>query len=256
MSNKESIAEIKAKLLSGTFSSEWKEMITKDSRKGVQQALNQYNKRQEKLEKLHHRFLEMSTWENTYWQEDHLYVAGVDEVGRGPLAGPVVAAAVILDSTFYLPGIDDSKKLSEKNKEDFFQYILQEAISVGVSVISHDQIDQMNIYESTKVAMKDAINNLEVTPHRLLLDAMELKDLPIEQVSLIKGDSKSISIAAASIVAKVTRDRLMKELHMDFPVYGWDKNMGYGTAEHLDGLDAHGPSPYHRKSFEPVKIRS
>ena len=175
-------------------------------------------------------------------------IAGIDEVGRGPLAGPVVASAVILPETFYLPGLNDSKKISEAKRELFYETIMEEAIAVGTGIVHNEEIDEINIYEATKKAMITAVAQLSQQPDHLLIDAMKL-DLPIPQLSIIKGDAKSVSIAAASIVAKVTRDRMMKEYAKEYPHYGFDKNMGYGTSAHLDALHAYGLTPWHRKKF-------
>ncbi|WP_100403068.1 ribonuclease HII [Bacillus sp. FJAT-42315] len=222
-----------------------------DSRKGVQQALKQWYKAQEKLEKERLIYNEMLKYEQSLIDQGMTYIAGIDEVGRGPLAGPVVAAAVILPLNFYLPGLNDSKKLSEAKREQFYDVIIEQA-DVGVGIISSEDIDQLNIYEATKQAMKAAASALKTPPEHLLIDAMKL-DVPIGQTSIIKGDAHSVSIAAASVVAKVTRDRLMKEYALIYPHYGFEKNMGYGTKEHLEGLKAFGPSQIHRKSFAPVK---
>ncbi|PAQ15864.1 ribonuclease HII [Bacillaceae bacterium SAOS 7] len=222
-----------------------------DSRKGVQQALKQWYRAQEKLEKERLIYNEMLKYEQSLIDQGMTYIAGIDEVGRGPLAGPVVAAAVILPLNFYLPGLNDSKKLSEAKREQFYDVIIEQA-DVGVGIISSEDIDQLNIYEATKQAMKAAVSALKTPPEHLLIDAMKL-DIPIDQTSIIKGDAHSVSIAAASVVAKVTRDRLMKEYALIYPHYGFEKNMGYGTKEHLEGLKAFGPSQIHRKSFAPVK---
>lgn len=178
-------------------------------------------------------------------------IAGIDEVGRGPLAGPVVAAAVILSEDFYLPGLNDSKKLSKAKRESYYTYIKQHA-DIGIGIVDHKEIDQLNIYQATKKAMQMAVQSLTRTPDYLLIDAMTLP-LSVPQESIIKGDTKSASIAAASIVAKVVRDRMMEQFAKKYPYYGFDQNMGYGTKEHLDGLKIYGPSDIHRLSFSPVK---
>ncbi|PKR87040.1 ribonuclease HII [Heyndrickxia camelliae] len=228
------------------------EEIKKDTRKGVQnlwkKKVNALNK--EELEREH--FLEMMKYENEIKAEGFKLIAGIDEVGRGPLAGPVVAAAVILSDSFYLPGINDSKQLSEQKREDYYEFIMREAKSVGIGIVSAEEIDHINIYEATKKAMNTAINNSSIFPDYCLIDAMKLA-LPIPQTSIIKGDAKSVSIAAASIVAKVTRDRLMKEYSNQYPQYHFEKNMGYGTQEHLLALNTYGPCLIHRKSFAPIK---
>ncbi|UQZ73554.1 ribonuclease HII [Niallia circulans] len=226
--------------------------LEKDERKGAQKLLEAWKKRIEKEEKLHQHFLSMNYYEQIIRKQGYTYIAGIDEVGRGPLAGPVVTAAVILPEDFYLPGIDDSKKLSEKKRELFYEVIQKEAIAIGVGIISPAEIDRINIYQATKKGMLLAINELSQTPEYLLIDAMKLTT-PYPSQSLIKGDSKSVSIAAASIIAKVTRDRMMKELHQEYPDYHFATNMGYGTQEHVAALKEYGITIHHRKSFSPVK---
>jgi ribonuclease HII len=178
-------------------------------------------------------------------------IAGVDEVGRGPLIGPVVAAAVILPENFTLEGLTDSKKLSEKKREQFYEIIKKEAIAIGVGIISEKRIDEINIYEATKEAMKEAINNLNVKPEHILIDAMPL-DLDIPTTSIIKGDLLSISISAASVIAKVTRDHMLYEIDEQFPMYDLKNNKGYGTKKHLEAIKQYGITKYHRLSYKPV----
>lgn len=180
-------------------------------------------------------------------------VAGVDEAGRGPLAGPVVAGAVILPPFTFLPNLNDSKLVSEKDREVLFQEIYKTAVAVGIGEISVELIDCHNILEATKMAMKRAIINLGITPDFLLIDAVKLEDTKIPQKNIIRGDTSSASIAAASIVAKVHRDNLMQELNARFPHYGFDQHKGYGTKKHLAALAKYGPCPCHRKTFSPVK---
>ncbi len=248
--------EIKIKLENITDSNDpFIEEIKNDDRKGVQSLFKAWQKKREKEMELHQRFLALNTYENQLKNQGYSYIAGIDEVGRGPLAGPVVTAAVILPATFYLPGLDDSKKLSEKKREEFFEKIQQEAISIGIGMIHAEEIDRINIYQATKKAMLQAINDLTIRPDYLLIDAITLTT-PYPSQSIIKGDSKSCSIAAASIIAKVTRDRMMKELDKQFPAYQFAKNMGYGTKEHIEALQKEGITSYHRKSFSPVKEMS
>ena len=178
-------------------------------------------------------------------------IAGVDEVGRGPLVGPVVASCVILPEKFSLDGLTDSKKLSEKKREEFYDEIMEQAISVGVGIISEKIIDEVNIYEATKLAMKQAISNMKVKPEHILIDAMPL-DLDIPTTSIIKGDLKSITISAASVIAKVTRDRMLDELGEKYPMYDFKSNKGYPTKKHLDAIDEYGIIDEHRKSYSPV----
>ena len=178
-------------------------------------------------------------------------IAGVDEVGRGPLIGPVVAAAVILPKDFHLDGLTDSKKLSEKKREEFAKIIKEQAIAVGIGSISEKRIDEINIYEATKEAMIMAINNLNPKPEHILIDAMKL-DIDIPFTSIIKGDLLSISISAASVVAKVERDHMMYELDKKYPEYDLKNNKGYGTKKHLEAIKKYGINKYHRLSYKPV----
>ncbi|MBI5555528.1 MAG: ribonuclease HII [Elusimicrobia bacterium] len=183
-------------------------------------------------------------------------VAGIDEAGRGPLAGPVVAGAVILPPFTFLPNLNDSKLVSEKNRAALFQEIYKIAVAVGIGEVSVELIDRHNILEATKMAMKRAIKNLGVTPDFLLLDAVKLKDTALPQKNIIRGDTISASIAAASIVAKVYRDKLMQELDKQFPWYGFNQHKGYGTKKHLAALTKYGPCPCHRQTFSPVREAS
>lgn len=223
-----------------------------DERKGVQSLLKKWQREQKKSQMQHEKFMKMLTYENKYYQEGYQYIAGIDEVGRGPLAGPVVAAAVILRPDFYLPGIDDSKKLTEIKRECFFKEIKEQAVSIGIGIIGNDEIDRLNIYSATKKAMLTAIDELTPKPDFLLIDAVKL-ETPYAYEAIIKGDEASVSIAAASIIAKVTRDRLLKKYDEIYPGYGFASNAGYGTKEHLEGIKKHGVTPIHRKSFSPIK---
>ena len=193
----------------------------------------------------------MKEYENELYKKGIKLIAGVDEVGRGPLVGSVVTAAVILPDNFYDERIQDSKKLSEKKRELLYDVIMENAISVGIGISSEEVIDEINILEATKRAMKEAINNLSVKPEHVLIDAVKL-DIDIPSTSIIKGDAKSESIAAASIIAKVTRDRMMYELDKVHPEYEFAKNKGYGTKKHIEALYKYGPIKEHRKTFEPV----
>lgn len=248
---KETITMIKEKLFSDHVSEEWLIHIKNDERVGVQKLLEQFEKTNERTS-VERSFFEMMQYENKLKSEGVQLIAGIDEVGRGPIAGPVVAAAVILPEDFYLPGLTDSKKLSEKKRESFFELITDQAIAVGLGIVSPTEIDLMNIHQASLEAMKRAVHDLLIQPEHLLIDAMKLPEVDYEQTSIIKGDAKSISIAAASVVAKVTRDRMMKDIACDYPGYGFEKHMGYGTKEHLEALKTLGSTPYHRKSFAPV----
>ncbi|RLQ95762.1 ribonuclease HII [Falsibacillus albus] len=223
-----------------------------DDRKGVQKLVAQWQKANEQRKKAERDFHELLRYERGLWERGFDLIAGIDEVGRGPLAGPVVAAAVVLPKDFRLIGINDSKKLSETKRELFYEEIYKGAIHVGVGILAAEEIDALNIYQATKKAMLSALKGLGAMPDYLLIDAMELP-APMPQSSIIKGDAASASIAAASIIAKVTRDRMMKEYHQKYPQYGFAQNMGYGTKEHLDALHKWGPTPIHRKTFAPVK---
>jgi ribonuclease HII len=226
--------------------------LLQDKRKGVQQLIHRWKKQFAEKQHLKEKFVAMNAYEHKWRLRGFEMIAGVDEVGRGPLAGPVVTAAVILPKDFFLAGIDDSKKLSEKKRLEYDAIIRKEAMTFSISMIHAEEIDDINIYQATKKAMKAAIASLAPKPDVLLIDAMRL-ELPFTSESIIKGDSKSISIAAASIVAKVARDNLMKEISLSYPVYGFQQNMGYGTKEHIEAIKQHGITPYHRKSFAPVK---
>lgn len=193
----------------------------------------------------------MLEYENELYEKGITLIAGVDEVGRGPLIGPVVAAAVILPKGFYHPGIKDSKKLSEKKREELYKVITENALSIGVGTVSEEVIDEINIYEATKTAMKEAINSLTIPPEHVLIDAMKL-DLKMPSTSIIKGDALSESIAAASIIAKVTRDHLLMKMDKEYPMYDLKNNKGYGTKKHLEALEKYGACKYHRKSYSPV----
>ncbi|WP_341357863.1 ribonuclease HII [Rossellomorea sp. y25] len=228
------------------------EGLKKDKRIGVQKLLKQIEREQMKREKEREEFAVLTQYESELRQQGFTLIAGIDEVGRGPLAGPVVAAAVILPHDFYLAGLNDSKKITEARREDFYEYIMEHATSVGVGMVHAEEIDSINIYQATKKAMSEAIVSLPVQPEYLLIDAMKIQS-PFPSQSIIKGDSKSISIAAASIIAKVTRDRLMKEYAATYPGYAFEKNAGYGTKDHLGGLEKLGVTPIHRKTFAPVK---
>lgn len=223
-----------------------------DERKGVQALLQRWKKKQEELMAEKRRFEKMMVYEKEAQKQGFQYVAGIDEVGRGPLAGPVVAAAVILPENIFISGINDSKKLSSKKREQLYQEIKNEALAIGIGVVGADVIDEINIYQATKKAMNIAINQLSIFPDFLLIDAMKI-DTPITQRSLIKGDSLSVSIASASIIAKVYRDRLMMEYSKKYPEYQFEKNAGYGTSEHIQAIRKFGPTPIHRKTFAPIK---
>ncbi|KAB2335403.1 ribonuclease HII [Bacillus mesophilum] len=250
---KQSIAEIKNRLINVQDENDpYLKQLSADERKGVQSLISAWHKRRALEKKEHDKFKEMTYFEEKYHNQGYELIAGVDEVGRGPLAGPVVAAAVILPADFYLPGIDDSKKLNEQKRLSFFHTIMEQAEAVSIGVIEVEEIDMINIYEASKKAMITAVATLKTQPDFLLIDAVKL-DVPYPYEAIIKGDGRSISIAAASIVAKVTRDNMMKALDEKHPGYGFASNMGYGTKEHLQGIESHGVLHIHRKSFAPIK---
>jgi ribonuclease HII len=223
-----------------------------DERKGVQTAILSWQKQREKEQLLIKEYNERSKFEESVKAQGFTAIAGIDEVGRGPLAGPVVSAAVILPEDEKIIGLNDSKKLSLKKREELYEEIYKKARAVSVAEVSASEIDRINIYQASKKAMREAVAGLEITPDYLLIDAMEL-EVPIAQEKIIKGDARSVSIAAASIIAKVTRDRLMEKYDQMYPGYGFKNNAGYGTKEHLDGLTQLGVTPIHRRSFSPVK---
>ena len=226
--------------------------LEQDSRSGVIQAIAKRKKEIQKRLDEDERLEKMLAYEKELYTQGIQLIAGVDEVGRGPLAGPVVAAAVILPKACKIPGLNDSKKIPKSKHKEIYEAVLQNAIAIGIGIKDNQVIDQVNIYEATKLAMMEAIGQLEPQPQHLLIDAMRL-DLPISQTSIIKGDANSLSIAAASIVAKVTRDQMMEEFDRKYPGYDFAQNAGYGTANHLAGLDQLGVTPIHRRSFEPIK---
>lgn len=211
----------------------------------------------ERLAKMREKHNTMMAFDDEYRQNGTFIVAGVDEAGRGPLAGPVVTACAILPPDFDVIGVDDSKKLSEKRREELFEKILNKSLAYGVGIADNDLIDEINILQATKKAMRDALGNANkmleektgMNVGHVLFDAVEIEGLDISQSAIIKGDAKSLSIAAASIIAKVTRDRMMMEYHEQYPYYGFDKNKGYGTKTHYAGIEEHGITPIHRKSF-------
>ncbi|WP_114165529.1 ribonuclease HII [Exiguobacterium sp. TNDT2] len=232
---------------------EWEQVraeLNDDPRAGVQTLIRQRERQFERERALHVDYMARSVFENDWKAQGFKRIGGVDEVGRGPLAGPVVAAAVILPEGFYHPDLNDSKKMTKGAREVVYRVLMDEA-SVGVGIVDADVIDRVNIYEATKLAMMEAVRQLgEVDA--LLIDAMTL-DLDVPQQSLIKGDARSVSIAAASVVAKVVRDNMMEDFAVLYPGYGFERNAGYGTKAHLAGLTEHGITPIHRKSFAPIK---
>ncbi len=257
MSNPLPLPEIEAEALkdkSPTQSLDYlKNHLKDDVRTGAKRLLEKFKKAVQREEKEQKRLESLWKYEQEAREKGFLKVAGIDEAGRGPLAGPVVAAAVILPSEGIPAGIDDSKKLTAKKREELFGKIRAIALGVGVGQADVREIDELNIYRAAQLAMERAVGALGVKPDYLLTDAMPLPALKsIPQKPLVHGDALSLSIAAASIIAKVTRDRLMGEMHRQYPVYGFEGHKGYGTEEHMRALEAHGPCPEHRLSFGPV----
>lgn len=226
--------------------------LEKDDRSGVIQAVAKRKREFQKCLEEDARLEGMLAYEKELYGQGIQLIAGVDEVGRGPLAGPVVAAAVILPKGCKISGLNDSKKIPKSKHKEIYEAVRKHAIAIGIGVKDNQVIDQVNIYEATKLAMIEAIGQLDPKPQHLLIDAMKL-DLPISQTSIIKGDANSLSIAAASIVAKVTRDQMMETYDQEYPGYDFAQNAGYGTAKHLAGLQKLGITPIHRRSFEPIK---
>ena len=223
------------------------ERFKEDNRAGVVNTIKKAQKRLQEYEKEIIRTEKLKVYEKKY--ESFGYVCGIDEVGRGPLCGPVVTAAVILPKDCKILYLNDSKQLSEKKREELYDVIMENAVSVGIGYNGPERIDEINILQATYEAMRMAINNLSVRPDVLLNDAVKIPQVDIMQVPIIKGDAKSVSIAAASIVAKVTRDRLMVEYDKVYPGYGFAKNKGYGSAEHIEALKKLGKTPIHRETF-------
>lgn len=243
------ISEIRETLQAASIS-ELPAFITaceKDKRAGVVSLVNKAKKRLESYEKELARTEKMKEYEKKY--SSFSYICGIDEVGRGPLAGPVVAGAVILPEDCDILYLNDSKQLSEKKREELYDVIMEKAVSTGLGFVSPERIDEINILNATYEAMREAIGKLDPAPELLLNDAVTIPGVSIRQVPIIKGDAKSISIAAASIIAKVTRDRLMVQYDTVYPEYGFASNKGYGAQMHIDALRKYGPTPIHRRSF-------
>ena len=223
------------------------EVYAEDKRSGVVSLISKYRKQEEKIEAEKKRMEDMFIYERKY--ADFQYICGIDEVGRGPLAGPVVAGAVILPKDCDILYLNDSKKLSEKMRESLYEEIMEKAVATGIGIVSPARIDEINILQATYEAMRMAIGQLQVQPDLLLNDAVKIPEVTMRQVPIIKGDAKSASIAAASIIAKVTRDRLMVQYDEVLPGYGFASNKGYGSAEHIRAIQEQGATPIHRQTF-------
>ena len=244
-----SIAQIKMEF-ENAQEAEWASLYEKygaDERSGVQNIILKYQKKEQSLQKERQRLAEMRRYEEQY--KDCRFICGIDEAGRGPLAGPVVAGAVILPADCEILYLNDSKKLSAAKREQLYDEIMEKAIAVGVGMASPARIDEINILQATYEAMRTAVSELGVQPDILLNDAVTIPKMTIPQVPIIKGDAKSVSIAAASIIAKVTRDRLMIQYEEVLPGYGFAKHKGYGSKEHIEAIRKLGPTPIHRRTF-------
>ncbi len=248
---KYTIKEIKALLTEEPVTPETLDLLEKDERNGAKRLLQSYYSRREKDKAEKERLFRMTQYERQVRKEGFAVIAGVDEAGRGPLAGPVVAAAVILPLDVDFIGLNDSKKLSPQKREILLDKIEKEAIDLGVGIISPQEIDEINVHKASLKAMKAALESMYLDADYVLVDGFAIPDLDIPQKALIKGDALSLSIAAASVVAKVTRDRIMLKLHNDYPDYGFNRHKGYGTAFHMDAIRRCGLSPEHRRSFCP-----
>jgi ribonuclease HII len=246
---KMTVGEINRYLSEGGPTTEEIEGLAKDSRTGARHLAERYLARREAERRERERLHAMLSYERVARENGYTYIAGVDEAGRGPLAGPVMAAAVILPEHFYLPGINDSKKLTPKKREEFYAEIIQHALAWGIGIGDVGEIDQYNILNAAKLAMVRAVLALSIEPDFVLVDALELEGLPVPQLGVIRGDSLSQSIAAASILAKVTRDRWMCEMDKVFPHYGFAEHKGYPTTEHRRAIATFGACDMHRKSF-------
>ena len=246
------IAEVK-ELLAGEPTEQQLAELAQDERSGVQKLVASYYKRQKKLQAAKQKFYEMQAFERECYAAGQQLVAGVDEAGRGPLAGPLVIAAVILPQDVFINGLNDSKQLSAAKRDLLYEEIMAKALDIEVNIVSVSNIDELNIYAATQQGMAQVIENLHCKPQSALIDAMPLRLPDIEVKSIIHGDALSVSIAAASIIAKVTRDRIMERLDEVYPAYGFAHNKGYGSAAHMQALAEQGATRWHRRSYEPVK---
>ena len=246
------ISEIREILL-GSPSEEFLAELELDSRVAVKKLLQAYHKRVEKAALERERFYKMLSYERNYYEEGAKLIAGVDEAGRGPLAGPLVIAAVIMPQEFFISGLNDSKQISASKRDKLYDEILQKALSVSVNIVSISNIDELNIYRATQQGMAEVLLHLDKQPDVALIDAMPVEAGEIKTVSLVHGDALSASIAAASIIAKVTRDRIMEKLDALYPAYKFANNKGYGSKDHMQAIDQDGVTEWHRRSYEPVK---
>lgn len=246
------ISEIREILL-GSPSEEFLVELELDQRVAVKKLLQAYHKRIEKAALERERFYKMLSYERQYYDEGAKLIAGVDEAGRGPLAGPLVIAAVVMPQEFFISGLNDSKQISASKRDKLYDEILQKALSVSVNIVSISNIDELNIYRATQQGMAEVLLHLDKQPDVALIDAMPVEAGDIKTVSLVHGDALSASIAAASIIAKVTRDRIMEKLDTLYPAYKFANNKGYGSKDHMQAIDQDGVTEWHRRSYEPVK---
>ena len=246
------ISEIREILL-GSPSEEFLAELEQDGRVAVKKLLQAYHKRVEKAAIERERFHKMLSYERQYYADGAKLIAGVDEAGRGPLAGPLVIAALVMPEEFFISGLNDSKQISASKRDKLYDEILQKALSVSVNVVSISNIDELNIYRATQQGMAEVLLHLDKQPDVALIDAMPVEAGDIKTVSLVHGDALSASIAAASIIAKVTRDRIMEKLDTLYPAYKFANNKGYGSKEHMQAIDMEGVTEWHRRSYEPVK---
>ncbi len=246
------ISEIREILL-GSPSEEFLVELELDQRVAVKKLLQAYHKRIEKAALERERFHKMLSYERQYYDEGAKLIAGVDEAGRGPLAGPLVIAAVVMPQEFFISGLNDSKQISASKRDKLYDEILQKALSVSVNIVSISNIDELNIYRATQQGMAEVLLHLDKQPDVALIDAMPVEAGDIKTVSLVHGDALSASVAAASIIAKVTRDRIMEKLDTLYPAYKFANNKGYGSKDHMQAIDQDGVTEWHRRSYEPVK---
>ncbi|MBQ1182048.1 MAG: ribonuclease HII [Phascolarctobacterium sp.] len=246
------ISEIREILL-GSPSEEFLVELELDQRVAVKKLLQAYHKHIEKAALERERFHKMLSYERQYYDEGAKLIAGVDEAGRGPLAGPLVIAAVVMPQEFFISGLNDSKQISASKRDKLYDEILQKALSVSVNIVSISNIDELNIYRATQQGMAEVLLHLDKQPDVALIDAMPVEAGDIKTVSLVHGDALSASIAAASIIAKVTRDRIMEKLDTLYPAYKFANNKGYGSKDHMQAIDQDGVTEWHRRSYEPVK---
>ncbi|MPL60396.1 Ribonuclease HII [bioreactor metagenome] len=247
------VSQIAQILTSDSVSEETIIQLQQDPRVSVGQLIKKYERRQTAMRLESQRLHTLFRFERALLDDGFELIAGVDEAGRGPLAGPVVVGAAILPANFYLPRLNDSKKLSAKQREELYHKLKEKAVATAVSIIDAAVIDEINVYQATIKGMYHVIEQLYPRPHAALIDAVPLPDLRIYSSSIIDGDALSASIAAASIIAKVERDKIMDKYDLEFPQYGFSRHKGYGTAEHFAALVKHGPCPIHRRSFDPIK---